>query len=103
MLRELAKKETEFIRFRRLRLTHNEFENIKLIGRGAFGEVRTLRFGPETALQITALLGSTFPVVFYPQWLCFGRIWVHPKIAWFLVNHLAYFPAMKSREGDRFG
>ena len=43
MLRELAKKETEFIRFRRLRLTHNEFENIKLIGRGAFGEVRLVR------------------------------------------------------------
>jgi len=41
MLGELAKKETEFIRFRRLRLTHNEFENIRLIGRGAFGEVRT--------------------------------------------------------------
>lgn len=40
MLGELARKETEFIRFRRLRLTHNEFENIKLIGRGAFGEVR---------------------------------------------------------------
>lgn len=41
MLGELAKKETEFIRFRRLRLTHNEFENIRLIGRGAFGEVRS--------------------------------------------------------------
>lgn len=39
MLSELARKETEFIRFRRLRLTQNEFENIKLIGRGAFGEV----------------------------------------------------------------
>lgn len=39
MFNELTKKETEFIRFRRLRLTHNEFENIKLIGRGAFGEV----------------------------------------------------------------
>lgn len=39
MLSELAKKETEFIRFRRLRLTHNQFENIRLIGRGAFGEV----------------------------------------------------------------
>lgn len=39
MLKELAKKETEFIRFRRLRLTHNQFENIRLIGRGAFGEV----------------------------------------------------------------
>ena len=43
LLEELAKKETEFIRFRRLRLTQNEFESIKLIGRGAFGEVRLVK------------------------------------------------------------
>jgi len=40
LLEELARKETEFIRFRRLRLTKNEFESIKIVGRGAFGEVR---------------------------------------------------------------
>jgi serine/threonine kinase 38 len=40
LLQELAKKETEFIRLRRLRLTQNEFESIKIIGRGAFGEVK---------------------------------------------------------------
>lgn len=39
LLNELAKKETEFIRLRRLRLTKNQFESIRLIGRGAFGEV----------------------------------------------------------------
>lgn len=43
LLQELAKKETEFIRLRRLRLTQNEFESIKIIGRGAFGEVRLVR------------------------------------------------------------
>jgi hypothetical protein len=39
LLNELAKKETEFIRLRRLRLTKNQFESIRIIGRGAFGEV----------------------------------------------------------------
>jgi serine/threonine protein kinase len=43
LLQELAKKETEFIRFRRLRLTQNEFESIKIVGRGAFGEVRLVK------------------------------------------------------------
>lgn len=56
MLGELAKKETEFIRFRRLRLTHNEFEGIKLIGRGAFGEVR---YHYNSPLSKTFFLRST--------------------------------------------
>lgn len=43
MLTELAKKETEFIRFRRLRLTQNEFESVAIVGRGAFGEVRLVK------------------------------------------------------------
>eukprot|EP00029_Vermamoeba_vermiformis_P007388 TRINITY_DN3187_c0_g1_i1.p1 TRINITY_DN3187_c0_g1~~TRINITY_DN3187_c0_g1_i1.p1 ORF type:complete len:508 (-),score=110.40 TRINITY_DN3187_c0_g1_i1:132-1655(-) len=43
LLNELAKKETEFIRLRRLRLTKNQFESIRIIGRGAFGEVRLVR------------------------------------------------------------
>jgi serine/threonine protein kinase len=41
--RELDKRETEYIRLRRLRLTHHSFETIKIIGRGAFGEVRLVR------------------------------------------------------------
>ena len=39
MRRELAKKETEFLRQRRIRLTGRSFESLKIIGRGAFGEV----------------------------------------------------------------
>lgn len=43
MRRELAKKENEFLRQRRIRLTGRSFESLKIIGRGAFGEVRTAR------------------------------------------------------------
>jgi hypothetical protein len=40
MRRELEKKESEFLRQRRTRLSGKAFESIKVIGRGAFGEVR---------------------------------------------------------------
>jgi len=39
----LFQKETEFIRMRRVRMSADWFESIKLIGRGAFGEVRIVR------------------------------------------------------------
>lgn len=41
--KDLDKKETEFIRLRRVRLTGAAFESIKVIGRGAFGEVRLVQ------------------------------------------------------------
>ena len=37
--KELDKKETEYMRFKRRKLTPTDFETIKIIGRGAFGEV----------------------------------------------------------------
>jgi serine/threonine protein kinase len=43
-LREaLYQKESEFIRLRRKKLTGNVFESLKIIGRGAFGEVRLVK------------------------------------------------------------
>jgi len=39
----LYQKESEFIRLRRQKLTGNLFHSLKLIGRGAFGEVRLVR------------------------------------------------------------
>ena len=39
-LRELAAKETEFLRLRRSKLGADDFEALKVIGKGAFGEVR---------------------------------------------------------------
>ena len=39
----LYKKESEFTRLRRMRLSQSTFESIKVIGRGAFGEVRLVR------------------------------------------------------------
>ncbi|KAM9969870.1 hypothetical protein ACTFIW_007816 [Dictyostelium discoideum] len=41
--RELDKKETEYIKSRRIRLTGHSFESIRIIGRGAFGEVRLVK------------------------------------------------------------
>lgn len=38
-----ALKETEFLRLRRARLTVDDFEPLKLIGRGAFGEIRLVQ------------------------------------------------------------
>eukprot|EP01096_Ripella_sp_DP13-Kostka_P007842 TRINITY_DN2896_c0_g1_i1.p1 TRINITY_DN2896_c0_g1~~TRINITY_DN2896_c0_g1_i1.p1 ORF type:complete len:544 (+),score=236.51 TRINITY_DN2896_c0_g1_i1:111-1634(+) len=41
--RALYQKETEYIRLRRSRFSSKAFESIKLIGKGAFGEVRLVR------------------------------------------------------------
>lgn len=41
--KELDRRESEYIRSRRVRLTSHSFESIKVIGRGAFGEVRLVR------------------------------------------------------------
>merc|ERR1712000_783718 len=41
--RRLYSKESEFMRLRRVRLSGNAFQSIKIIGRGAFGEVRLVR------------------------------------------------------------
>ena len=41
-LREHAFKETEFLRLRRSKLGADDFEPLKVIGKGAFGEVRSV-------------------------------------------------------------
>lgn len=38
-----ALKETEFLRLKRARLTVDDFEPLKIIGKGAFGEVRLVQ------------------------------------------------------------
>lgn len=55
----LAKKETQFIRLRRKKLTEGLFESLKIIGRGAFGEVRLVRQrGSEEIFAMKKLLKS---------------------------------------------
>jgi len=41
--KRLHQKESEYMRLRRVRLSGKAFESIKIIGRGAFGEVRLVR------------------------------------------------------------
>jgi serine/threonine kinase 38 len=40
---QLAHKETEFLRLKRARMTVDDFDQLKIIGRGAFGEVRLVQ------------------------------------------------------------
>ena len=50
-----AVRETEFLRLKRARLGPNDFESLKVIGRGAFGEVRHCLFHsvlPATQIHI---------------------------------------------------
>ena len=42
-LQHLGHKESQFLRLRRTRLTMNAFRTLKVIGKGAFGEVRDIQ------------------------------------------------------------
>ena len=48
-LAELQRRETEYTRLRRQKLTVEDFEPLTIIGRGAFGEVRPFRLAHKGA------------------------------------------------------
>jgi protein-serine/threonine kinase len=48
--KELDKKESDFMRLKRRKLNQKDFETVKIIGRGAFGEVRLVRMTEGTEL-----------------------------------------------------
>jgi serine/threonine protein kinase len=50
LLEQRARSETEFMRMQRQRLTPDDFEQLTIIGRGAFGEVRLCRKHDEQTL-----------------------------------------------------
>jgi serine/threonine protein kinase len=43
MIKDLERKETEFMRLKRNKISVDDFELLTIIGRGAFGEVRLCR------------------------------------------------------------
>ncbi|EGG14081.1 putative protein serine/threonine kinase [Cavenderia fasciculata] len=43
MMKELDKKESDYMRLKRIKMKRNDFEVVKVIGRGAFGEVSLVR------------------------------------------------------------
>lgn len=51
-----ARKETEFLRLKRTRLGLEDFESLKVIGRGAFGEVKTFYIKLETVFQCAVVI-----------------------------------------------
>mmetsp|Transcript_8749 Transcript_8749/g.22651 ORF Transcript_8749/g.22651 Transcript_8749/m.22651 type:complete len:503 (+) Transcript_8749:65-1573(+) len=50
LLEQQAQRETEYMRMRRQRLTPDDFEQLTIIGRGAFGEVRLCRKHDEDTI-----------------------------------------------------
>ena len=61
-LKEHASKETEFLRLRRSKLGADDFEPLKVIGKGAFGEVRLV------SCQISGISASFSIIISYnPQ------------------------------------
>jgi hypothetical protein len=56
--KELDKKETEHMRFKRRKLIPNDFETIKIIGRGAFGEVFSSFFYLYTSRPFTSFISK---------------------------------------------
>jgi hypothetical protein len=53
-LAELERRETEYTRLRRTKLTVDDFEPLTIIGRGAFGEVGRQRAAPRAPLRAPA-------------------------------------------------
>lgn len=60
-----AQKETEFLRLKRSRLGVEDFEPLKVIGRGAFGEVKPLFFSYVFIVCIHSERGSAQVFFFY--------------------------------------
>lgn len=81
-----ARKETEFLRLKRTRLGLEDFESLKVIGRGAFGEVTALNemISPWTGLCITNTTTHS-PLSetrgnFYPRLLHIVATVVNPRV-----------------------
>lgn len=58
LIKDLERKETEFMRLKRHKICVDDFELLTIIGRGAFGEVRNL-YGSPAMHQIFFILKLT--------------------------------------------
>lgn len=56
-----ARKETEFLRLKRTRLGLEDFESLKVIGRGAFGEVKKTFSTNSTITMTRSSVNTSFP------------------------------------------
>lgn len=71
-LQQLGKKESTFLRLRRTRLGLDDFRTVKVIGKGAFGEVSasSVFLYHVVSLLFVCNLGSSCPETRYRQDLC---------------------------------
>lgn len=59
-----ARKETEFLRLKRTRLGLDDFESLKVIGRGAFGEVIMIMSADDTLMKLCVCVLYTIEMCF---------------------------------------
>jgi hypothetical protein len=57
IMKEYMRKESDYLRFKRVKLGPNVFQTLKVIGKGAFGEVHQARFFCLTFLNTNQLFG----------------------------------------------
>jgi len=58
--KELVEEENNYLRKKRTKMTVKDFENICLIGRGAFGEVRLVRFNDDGQVYAMKIMNKNF-------------------------------------------
>ena len=69
-LTQLGKKESTYLRLRRTKLTLDDFRTVKVIGKGAFGEVRTFKRGSSKLYILLLFQGQISTKRGYRQDLC---------------------------------
>lgn len=93
--RELAKKETEYIHERRVRLTGHSFDSIRVIGRGAFGEVFLLSLSFFSYILfwfslVDFIFFSIVFILFYLSFIIFVLLFFSSFLI-FLFSHFLVF------------
>lgn len=79
LIKDLERKETEFMRLKRHKICVDDFDLLTIIGRGAFGEVRMLSLGTTCCFGLLIYITICWlPRVFYCSYLfcrfdCVGR------------------------------
>ena len=61
-LQQLGRKESSFLRLRRTKLGLNDFRTVKIIGKGAFGEVRLVQKTDTGKIYAMKVGGTSYAI-----------------------------------------
>ena len=86
--KRLYQKESEYTRLQRVRISKNAFETIKVIGRGAFGEVRLARMVSTGELYALKVLRKSEMI--HKEQVTFSFNYIYISI--FFIHFCKFFP-----------